>query len=155
MRAEQFRFFAEALKSAKLKVYVPYFVQEAQASPPSCAGRMSPSESLKRHDTSTQHVHGLLRKDRGASYAKARWRRVHTELNAPPCRISLPSGARKAPLTLPRPSQSSSSSQPLALSWVRLAATVCPVGHSLEVASPCQQASRNWSNHITAWCSCI
>ncbi|CAK0784520.1 hypothetical protein CVIRNUC_007724 [Coccomyxa viridis] len=30
VRAEQFRFFAEALKSAKLKVYVPYFVQEAQ-----------------------------------------------------------------------------------------------------------------------------
>lgn len=32
VRGEQFRFFAEALKSAKLKVYVPYFVQEAQAS---------------------------------------------------------------------------------------------------------------------------
>lgn len=43
MRAEQFRFFAEALKSAKLKVYVPYFVQEAQASPASCACNMSPS----------------------------------------------------------------------------------------------------------------
>ena len=32
VRGEQFRFFAEALKSAKLKIYVPYFVQEAQAS---------------------------------------------------------------------------------------------------------------------------
>ncbi len=30
VRAEQFKFFAEALKSAKLKLYVPYFVQEAQ-----------------------------------------------------------------------------------------------------------------------------
>lgn len=33
VRAEQFRFFAEALKSAKLKVYVPHFVQEAQVTP--------------------------------------------------------------------------------------------------------------------------
>lgn len=30
VRAEQFKFFAEALKSAKLKLYVPHFVQEAQ-----------------------------------------------------------------------------------------------------------------------------
>ena len=30
VRAEQFRFFAEALKSAKLKVYVPHFVREAE-----------------------------------------------------------------------------------------------------------------------------
>ena len=42
VRAEQFRFFAEALKSAKLKVYVPYFVQEAQASPASHAIGLSP-----------------------------------------------------------------------------------------------------------------
>ncbi|CAL8469499.1 g9040 [Coccomyxa elongata] len=30
VRAEQFKFFAEALKSAKLKVYVPHFVREAE-----------------------------------------------------------------------------------------------------------------------------
>ena len=32
VRAEQFRFFAEALKTSRLKLYVPQFVQEAQAS---------------------------------------------------------------------------------------------------------------------------
>lgn len=31
VRAEQFRFFAEALKSARLEKYVPQFVAEAQA----------------------------------------------------------------------------------------------------------------------------
>ncbi|KAK9831328.1 hypothetical protein WJX81_002868 [Elliptochloris bilobata] len=31
VRAEQFRFFAEALKTAKLKLYVPHFVSEAEA----------------------------------------------------------------------------------------------------------------------------
>ena len=30
VRAEQFKFFAEALKSAKLKLYVPHFVREAE-----------------------------------------------------------------------------------------------------------------------------
>lgn len=32
-RAEQFRFFAEALKSARLKLYVPLFVKETQVIP--------------------------------------------------------------------------------------------------------------------------
>lgn len=32
VRGEQFRFFAEALKTSRLKLYVPQFVQEAQAS---------------------------------------------------------------------------------------------------------------------------
>ena len=58
-------------------------------------------------------------------------------LHAPACRISLSSGARKAPLTLPRPSQSSSSSQPLAHLWVRLAIIVCPICHNLKAALPC------------------
>ena len=66
VRAEQFRFFAEALKSAKLKVYVPYFVQEAQASPSCYACRMSSSDSVKRHNISAQHMHSLLRECRGA-----------------------------------------------------------------------------------------
>lgn len=34
VRGEQFRFFAEALKSARLKLYVPLFVQEAQVKTP-------------------------------------------------------------------------------------------------------------------------
>ena len=58
VRAEQFRFFAEALKSAKLKVYVPYFVQEAQVSPASCACRLA------------AHF-GLLGEFRGAQHAPA------------------------------------------------------------------------------------
>lgn len=33
VRAEQFRFFAEALKTSKLKMYVPHFVSEAKARP--------------------------------------------------------------------------------------------------------------------------
>ena len=33
VRAEQFRFFAEALKTSKLKMYVPHFVSEAKACP--------------------------------------------------------------------------------------------------------------------------
>ena len=31
-RGEQFRFFAEALKTARLRLYIPLFVQEAQVS---------------------------------------------------------------------------------------------------------------------------
>ncbi len=37
VRAEQFRFFAEALKTAKLKLYVPHFVSEAEVPPASWA----------------------------------------------------------------------------------------------------------------------
>jgi hypothetical protein len=37
VRAEQFRFFAEALKTAKLKLYVPHFVSEAEVPPGSQA----------------------------------------------------------------------------------------------------------------------
>jgi len=37
VRAEQFRFFAEALKTAKLKLYVPHFVSEAEVPPASYA----------------------------------------------------------------------------------------------------------------------
>ena len=36
VRAEHFRFFAEALKTAKLKLYVPHFVQEAEVSGVTC-----------------------------------------------------------------------------------------------------------------------
>ena len=33
VRGEQFRFFAEALKTQRMRLYVPQFVQEAQAGP--------------------------------------------------------------------------------------------------------------------------
>ena len=33
VRGEQFRFFAEALKTQRMRLYVPQFVQEAQARP--------------------------------------------------------------------------------------------------------------------------
>ena len=34
VRAEQFRFFAEALKTQRMRLYVPQFVQEAEVSSP-------------------------------------------------------------------------------------------------------------------------